>query len=192
MEIRQFGNYLKTCNRLEDAGFQEWIFFPGMLFRSPEKWWGNKGIRPAPHEGLDICLYATKDGRQMQFDKSTKIPVGYNGKIVRIIKDFLGKSLYVRHDIQDDAGRYFYSLYGHTLPSDSLRKGSIVNAGDIIGTVSDIRKKTGILPHLHISMAWIPASRAPETLDWDTVGTSAEIILLNPLDALGDQYAVIR
>jgi len=191
METRHFGEYLKKCNRLDEAGFQEWIFYPGMLFRSPDKWWGNKGTRPAPHEGLDICLYRTKDGRQIRFDENIKIPVAYNGEVVRIIADFLGKSVYIKHDIRDNAGRYFYSLYGHTLPFDFLRKGSIVNAGDIIGTVSDIRKKTKIFPHLHISMAWISENYPPEKINWDTIGSSADIILLNPMDALGDQYAVI-
>ncbi len=191
METRHFGEYLKKYNRLDEAGFQEWIFFPGMLFRSPDKWWGNKGTRPVPHEGLDICLYRTKDGRQIRFDGSIKIPVAYNGEVIRIIADFLGKSVYIKHDIRDNAGRYFHSLYGHTMPLDFLRKGSIVNAGDIIGTVSDIRKKTKILPHLHISMAWISENYSPEKLDWDIIGSSADIILLNPMDALGDQYSVI-
>jgi hypothetical protein len=28
-----------------------------MLFNSPDKWWGDHGLRDYPHEAIDMCLY---------------------------------------------------------------------------------------------------------------------------------------
>ena len=78
-------------NALEAAGFDEWIFLPGMMFRAQDKWWGDRGKREKAHEGIDLCLYKDRQDRIQRLKKNAKIPVMYSGKIVGILDDFLGK-----------------------------------------------------------------------------------------------------
>ncbi len=36
-----FSDCLVRCNGLSRAGFEEWVFYPGMLFGALEAWWGK-------------------------------------------------------------------------------------------------------------------------------------------------------
>ena len=71
----QFSALLITSNGLDRNGFHQWAFYPGMLFRSEAKWWGDWGIRTRPHEGLDLCLYQDTDGKVRSLDATVNIPV---------------------------------------------------------------------------------------------------------------------
>ncbi len=99
MEIKKskFTEWIVRENALGRSGFQEWFFYPGMLFNAMNKWWGNQGKRDRPHEGLDLCFYKNRKGRILQLDESTKIPVLYDGVVVQVINDFIGKSVMVEH-----------------------------------------------------------------------------------------------
>ncbi|MDM8525394.1 M23 family metallopeptidase [Desulfococcaceae bacterium HSG8] len=181
----KFTEYMVQCNRLNEKGFQEWLFLPGMLFHESEKWWGKGGFRPSPHEGVDICFYKNNSGQQITLDETAEIPVVYDGEIVKIGKDFLGKSVYIRHNnICDADGRNLYTIYGHTKPYDTIYPGTLVSEGDVIGKISDGNKRINLLSHLHISMAWIPASCPCETLDWKMLGDPGRVSLLNPLEVI--------
>ena len=185
--------YLIDCNRLREAGFEEWLFYPGMLFMSPDKWWGNGGCRPAPHEGSDFCLWRDRNGRRFRLDGNTRIPAMFEGEVVGISDDFLGKSVYMRHDICDSRGSRLYTLLGHTAPRDSLRKGSQLDQGEVFAHISvRERKKMKIPPHLHISVAWMDASYPDEKLGWEMLGRTPEIRLLDPLEVIGCKYAITR
>lgn len=187
-----FGKYLVACNLLNEMGFEEWLFYPGMLFDSLEKWWEKRGQRPAPHEGTDFCLYKNKAGKECRLDETIRIPVMYDGKIVKIGKDFLGKSVYVSHDIRNGYGKQLYSIYGHTEPYSTIYKGCVLKEGDTFATISDSKKKkVDILSHLHITMAWIPESYPYERLNWTAIGErSGDITLLNPMEIIGWKYSV--
>jgi hypothetical protein len=67
------GNWRK-CNGLRDAGFDRWAFHPGMLFGAREKWWGDWGRCPRPHEGIDLVLYTNEPGHLLELDESARIP----------------------------------------------------------------------------------------------------------------------
>lgn len=95
MEETLFSEHLVTCNSLRQAGLEQWAFYPGMLFGATEKWWGDRGRRPRPHEGIDLCLYTDKAGRAFRLHESSRIPVMLDGEIVKIEEDFLGKSVYL-------------------------------------------------------------------------------------------------
>ena len=41
----RFTEFLIRENSLDERGFQEWVFCPGMLFNSLDKWWGDQGLR---------------------------------------------------------------------------------------------------------------------------------------------------
>lgn len=40
----RFTEFLIRENALGDNGFKGWVFCPGMLFNSTDKWWGDQGI----------------------------------------------------------------------------------------------------------------------------------------------------
>jgi murein DD-endopeptidase MepM/ murein hydrolase activator NlpD len=190
LTAENFTRFLAEYNRLDETGFEKWIFYAGMLFNSPEKWWGNRGNRANPHEGLDICFYRNKKGELLRLDETTKIPALYDGEIVKIGDDFLGKSVYMRHAVFDGRGNQLYTAYGHTNPCD-IRVGGVAKEGDIVGTIGKIRKKTPLIPHLHISVAWIPAQYPPEQLDWPIIGDPDISVLLDPLKIISCDYEVL-
>ena len=173
-------------NRPHLDNFKQWIFLPGMLFNSLDKWWGDQGRRATPHEGLDLCSFEEVNGSIKNLGLHTKIPAAFAGEIVKIAPDFLGKSIYISHAIFDDRGRQLYSAYGHTAPLDSLQIGSRVAEGETIAVISDLSgKKLAILPHVHITFAWIPAPVADHNLSWDKLGKNPDMTLIDPLSVLG-------
>jgi hypothetical protein len=193
LEKTGFSRCLVRCNGLDEIGFESWVFYPGMLFNSLDKWWGEGGDRPRHHEGIDLCLYRDKQGQNFRLDGATKIPVMYAGKIIKIEEDYLAHSLYVRHKIYDGNGRQLYTIYAHTEPYTGVDTGSIVNEGDIIATIAgDENKKEIMLPHVHISMAWVSESLPCERLNWDTMNESGLVTLCDPLEVIDCEYTTIR
>jgi murein DD-endopeptidase MepM/ murein hydrolase activator NlpD len=180
-----FWNFMVENNSPHLDGLKKWIFQPGMLFHSWEQWWGEPKRRIAAHEGLDLFSFEDSNGIQKTVDKDTKIPATFAGEVVKIDNDFLGKSIYLRHEIADEGGRRLYTVYGHTNPRASLRAGTKVAEGEIIGCISAaIHKKTTILPHLHLTLAWVPAVMPPDQLTWQNLSNDPMITLIDPLTVL--------
>src|SRR3989339_1498275 len=94
---KRFTESLVRENALDECGFKGWVFYPGMLFNAKDKWWGDQGKRDKPHEGLDLCLYRDQQDRVFRLDEKTKIPALYDGLVVRIFDDFIGKSVMMEH-----------------------------------------------------------------------------------------------
>ena len=86
----RFTEFLIQKNALDKGGFKEWVFCPGMLFNSTDKWWGDQGKRDKPHEGLDLCLYKDRKDTILRLGEKAKVPAIYDGRVVRIVDDFLG------------------------------------------------------------------------------------------------------
>jgi hypothetical protein len=203
----KFCYYLSICNDLDKSGIQELLFFSGMLFNDKNKWWGDKKKRSIPHEGIDIYFYRDNKGKINTFLEKTNIPAIFNGKIVQISDDFLGKSIFVKHDFQKFKNSSLYSIYGHTKPYhkqkalnnhlDSTNEkdliGNRISQGDIIATiaVNNKIKKNNIPSHLHISFAWINDNYSHHDLDWKLIGKTKEIIFCNPLDFIACKYKII-
>jgi hypothetical protein len=188
----KFSEHLVGYNGLDKKGFEEWLFFPGMLFNATDKWWGDKGARGKPHEGLDLALYRDKNGKNHGLDESIKIPVMYEGKVVTIINDFIGKTLCVAHNICNDNENVLFSIYGHINPYDDIAEGTLVGEGRVIATITELHKKKAImLPHLHISVAWVPKSLSHENLNWGTISDPKALTLLNPIDFIAHGHTVL-
>lgn len=182
-----FNESLIRLNGLDKQGFAAWVFTPGMLFKDPAIWWGSGGFRRRLHEGLDICFYRDGSGQNYRLTEKTMIPVIYDGKIVRIDDDFLGKSVYVRHGIYDDNGNRLYTVYGHTSPISGIRIGKELQEGEAFARIADVGlRKTVIPPHLHLSVAWMPETFPYERLNWDLMGDARIITLCNPLKFIND------
>lgn len=187
-----FNEHLVTCNGLRRAGFDQWAFYPGMLFGAREKWWGDRGRRPRPHEGIDLCLYTDKAGKPFRLDASSRIPVMLDGEIVKIEEDFLGESIYVGHAIDDGLGRRLWTMYGHTKPAEHVRAGRGVRQGEIIAILTKVDEETtALFTHLHLSMAWVSTAIALHEINWETLHDPSISILLDPLHAMSCPYRIL-
>ena len=181
----KFMEFMVEHNRLQMAGFKRWVFQPGMLFQASGKWWGDQGHRPAPHEGLDLHSFADAGGRVITVDQNTQIPAAFAGHIVKIDQDFLGRSIYMSHAIFTAGGRQLLSAFGHTVPRESLKTGHYVAEGEIIAAISGFPgKKTALVPHLHLTFAWVPVHLALNQLDWKNLADDPGITLIDPLTVI--------
>ncbi len=177
----RFFDYLLTSNSPQMTGFRRWLFQPGMLFNAPETWWGEKKLRATPHEGLDLYCFADAAGQIKELDEQIKIPAAFAGKIVKTGNDFLGKSIFISHELFAEDGRQLYTAYGHTRPLAAIRAGQVVAAGEIIATLAaPSGKNTGIPGHLHITLAWVPKSMPSDRLNWQTLSADRSITLIDP------------
>jgi murein DD-endopeptidase MepM/ murein hydrolase activator NlpD len=189
----KFCENLLRSNNLAARGFSEWAFHPGMLFNSQEKWWGDGGRRTSPHEGIDLCLYCDGSGALHHLDSGTAVPVIFQGHVKRIIEDYLGSTLFVAHDICDSEKNQCYTIYGHVTPAPGIALGAAVSEGKIIAAIADTeRKKAHIIPHLHISIAWVPENFPADQLTWESMNRRHTISLVNPLDVLNCSYSIVE
>ncbi|HBH62585.1 MAG TPA: hypothetical protein DDX85_12795 [Nitrospiraceae bacterium] len=180
---------MRNMGAAED-GFKEWIFCAGMLFNARDKWWGDRGKRSRPHEGLDLCLYRNRQGRIHCLAEGTAVPAMYNGVVVKIIDDFLGKSIIIEHTFPGH--RPFCSIYGHTIPERGIEAGSRVKEGDDIAAIADTgRSKTGMLPHVHITIGLVTPETSYELMNWETIGSPDMLTLLDPLGVIEGNYVIL-
>jgi murein DD-endopeptidase MepM/ murein hydrolase activator NlpD len=188
----RFTELLIQNNALGKGGFKEWVFCPGMLFNSTDKWWGDQGKRDKPHEGLDLCFYKDGKGTILRLGEKAKVHVIYDGIIVGIIEDFLGKSVIIEHFLSDSDNNRLCTIYGHTVPKDHLYVGKTVKMGDVIATLADSnRSKTNIFPHLHISLGWTSKAISYDRLNWENIGATNTVTLLDPLQVIDWHYLIL-
>ncbi len=184
---KTFQDTISTVNGLKRQDFREWLFLPGMLFGAGEKWWGKGGKRETLHEGLDICYYRTTEPDIRQITPGTKIPVIYPGTVTTVIDDFLGKSIFIKHEQYRVKRATLYTAYGHTQPVSSLQPGVKVSESEIIGAAAETnRKRQGVPCHIHISAAWVPDELPGQGLNWEIM---KNMILLDPLSLLELPYS---
>jgi murein DD-endopeptidase MepM/ murein hydrolase activator NlpD len=87
----------------------------------------------------------------------------------------------------------FCSIYGHTNPPDDLQIGNSVKRGAILATLADSsRSKSGIQPHLHISLGLTDKFISFAQFDWGTIGAWDMLTLLDPLIMLDRPYQVLE
>ena len=188
----RFTEFLIRKNALDKGGFKGWVFCPGMLFNSTDKWWGDQGKRDKPHEGLDLCLYKDREDTILRLGEKAKVPAIYDGIVVRIVEDFLGKSVVIEHLLSDFDNNRLCTIYGHTIPEDDLHVGKIVKKGDVVVTLADSsRSKTNIFPHLHISLGWTSKGISYDRMDWESIGAPNTLTLLDPLQVIDWNHRIL-
>jgi hypothetical protein len=184
--LSRFLTYLEACNRPRLDGLRRWLFEPGMEFQAGDKWWGDRGRRAAPHEGLDFYRYEDAQGAPRTVDGNLQIPAAFAGCVENIAPDFLGQSIFLSHDFFTLRGRRLYSIYGHTAPRAGLQAGRQVEEGEVIARLAaPAGKPRAIPPHLHLTCAWIAPELPPEEITWQTLAAHPAIILLDPLEVIG-------
>lgn len=186
----QFSNYLIKYNYLDNIGFKQWIFLSGMLFQDFSKWWDSGNNRITSHEGLDFCFFEDKLGKHHRLNKNIVVPVMYNGEIVYVCDDFLGKSIFVKHSFYKKCGKMLYSIYAHTNLINRKGLSNKVNEGDKIATIANIKKRDSkIPPHLHISTIWLPDKFPVEMLNWRTLCKFERSNFSDPLRFIDCKYS---
>ncbi|MEF8941990.1 MAG: peptidoglycan DD-metalloendopeptidase family protein [Desulfohalobiaceae bacterium] len=173
-------------------GFEKWVLQRGMLFNSPEKWWPSEGTRPTGHEGLDICLFLDDNNNLHELVAPIQVPAAMDGRIVKIMQDFLDLSIVVYHEKFSDAEWGFYTIYAHTTPEDHIIEGKNIEEGNLIATIQKTKtnKKLEMLPHLHISLGWIHKSLPLQELSWPAINKRKYMYLLDPLPLLQEEYII--
>jgi len=178
-------------NYLDDV-FAEWIFYPGMLFNSPDLWWQGAGKRSRPHEGLDICYYRDRRGDVRSVPGEARVPVISAGSVAGVEKDFLGWSVYVRHEYPPGEEGHLYTVYGHLSLSPGIGTGKCLHTGEILGMLADTALRSPhIPPHLHLTSALIRGIPSPEQLTWKAMWDTDSITLVDPLVLLDGKYQVL-
>jgi len=190
--ISPFTRRLIAANGLEHSGFSNWLFYPGMFFLDRNKWWGNGGPRRIPHEGRDLCFYRTHEGKQCRLGPQTRLPAITGGRVLRIIDDFLGKSIVVRHAGRTENGWRICTVYGHTQPLAGLSHGSTLESGEIIATLSESGRSKGPGPHLHVSLALVSGHLRAEYINWSSLGDPQMTVFMDPLSLIAPPHPVAR
>jgi hypothetical protein len=174
-----FTRLLVRWNGLDAAGFSAWEFLPGMKFAERVAWWREGAERTGAHEGLDIRCYRTGGGRRLSLGAGARVPVLCPGEVVAIVEDFLGRSVFVAHEVVDGGGRRLHSVYGHVDPCPGLAPGSRLGGEDPVGTIADPFARGSLVPpHLHLSLAVIAGSGP---LGWPELRDPGRALLLDPL-----------
>lgn len=177
-----FGEMLADVNGLKKKGFKRWFFGEGMAFLDLRQWWGGKERRATPHEGVDFLFYETGAGGREKLSTGALVPAALDGEVAAVRSDFLGRTVWLRHDSAMAADRCLYTVYGHLSPERIVAVGAQVQAGTIIGSVADpdlVGKK--IAPHLHLSVVLVTSGTDSRRLDWPLVQKPE---LAEPLDPL--------
>jgi hypothetical protein len=179
LDIRGPGTYEFAC----------WAFVPGMTFGSAVKWWNDPSQRDRPHEGIDLCLYQDRQGELNRLYEQARLPALYGGTVVRLCDDFLGRSVMIECDLSGQGK--LYAMYGHTVPRPDLEVGQAVCEGEVVAYLAPLPpRKTGILPHLHISLGWAPGAVAYDKLDWETIPDV--LALLDPAQVLDRPFRMLE
>ena len=188
----RFTRMLIENNALARSGFECWVFCQGMLFNSPDKWWGDHGRRDFPHEGIDLCLYMDSFRKIRRLDEKTRIPVMHDGVVKALFKDFLGKTVVIEHENTGSSAGLFVSLYAHTTPHPGIDIGVTVKEGDIIATFGDTgNSKSNIIQHLHFSLGIPSKSFSYEGFVWNIIRNPEKITLLDPLAVIDWPYQAL-
>lgn len=183
--MKEISEYLATISKVNRLDIKEptgWIFHHGMLFQSTAKWWGDFGLRHAPHEGLDILFYRSGDGSVASIDPDTLVPLLEDGYVVNICDDFLGRCLVVQDPALSCSRFRILRVYAHLNILPGIETGTRLTKEEIIATpASTAGKKSKIAPHLHLSVMEVPASIPARQLDWNLFGNpGSPLRLINP------------
>ncbi len=187
-----FTDYFIRENGLDGIeAFKEWLLCPEMLINASEKWWGDLGVRNVRHQGLDLSCYRTSNDNIIYLNGRTKIPAMYDGILVEVINDFLGKSLILKHSIPGTEVEDFLTVYGHTHPWQDTHMGKEYKEGEPIARVADIESaKSRVRPHIHLSIGLLSKPVPYAQLDWENMSDPDTMIWIDPLQVI-DRYSVV-
>ena len=191
-----FNSLIPFFALLEEAneclvGVKYFNLYPGMLFRSVDKWWPDSGLRATSHEGLDVCYYTDSAGKEQKFSPHISIPAMASGRIFASCRDFLGQSLFIDHGVFGSLR--FLSVYAHIVQHRHIMIGQKVQVSDVVGVIADTAGRKNRMPaHVHISLMNIPQSVSFDMLDWNFICNSSDVELVDPLPMIRSEKVRIH
>jgi hypothetical protein len=189
MDKADFSRFFRDLNGYSADDFDRWLFRPGMIHGSVYKWWGDRGKRTVPHEGVDFCLFADARGAVHHLTGASLIPAFYAGTVVSIIPDFLGRTIIV--ETEGSEGKMLL-FYGHLTPDKALGIGTPISGGSALGLVSPPKTASvGLLLHAHITVARVHDRVNYELLNWNSIGTTEPLSLLDPLEFIDGPWSIV-
>jgi hypothetical protein len=178
--FRQYLGAVASANQL--GSDVEWLFYPGMLWDSRLKWWGDFRYRPAAHEGIDICFYRTRTGPVRHLPAGALVPAWSSGTVMNVCEDFLGRSLVVETGINSSDDTRILEIYAHLSVSEEFTPGIQVQTGQAIARIADTHARGSVLPpHLHLSCIEVPASIPGHELNWSLFPRRHKVNVLPPV-----------
>ena len=157
-----------------------WSFQPGMLFQDNVCWW-KPARRTRPHEGVDLCGYHAGIGVRARKVGTDLVPSLYDGVVVQIDDDFLGKTVWMAHESIRNDKLILFSGLGHITPQETLTENAAIGQGEAVGRIAPRKKDSLLAMHLHCSVFWAPPYLQVERLSWQDLPTSKVIRLFDPL-----------
>ena len=180
----RFTEYFIKANGLSESDFDEWMLSSEMLFEATDKWWGTQKKRKNSHEGIDLGFYRSRNNGVVAFNDTTNIPIMYTGVIVGVFNDFLGKSVFLKHEISDDENGKLCTIFGHIKPDRELYSGMMLKEGETIARVASVGT-SNVNPHLHITIGWAKKAITEDLLNWNVIGNSEALKLIDPIEIIG-------
>lgn len=182
---------LLAANRIDPGDFLGWVFAPGMRFGSPDKWWGDLGLRDFPHEGVDLCLFRHRSGEVRRLGAGARIPAVFAGRVRAVFRDYLGHAVVVEHDDASGGGKGI-AVYAHTAPREGLAPGTALAAGETLAAVADTsRSKARILPHLHLSLGRPSPDVDYRDFVWNRMRDPGQVTLIDPEGLLDPPFETV-
>lgn len=175
-----FTRNLQAKNPSMASRFQQWLWGPGMGFQDTGLWWGEGKKRITPHEGVDFVRYRDSSGEVCNLAGVLAVPTLFPGKLVRLHRDFLAWSLYIRHPQFVLPGCVLHTVYGHLQPGKRICVGQRVAAGEVVGSLEKYRHNNTVPLHVHLTIAWISEVVAPEELSWQLLNDRDLVTLVGP------------
>ncbi|MBN1972622.1 MAG: hypothetical protein JW787_03215 [Sedimentisphaerales bacterium] len=188
----KFTEHFLNVNQTIKDNFDRWVIRTGMLYDSRYCWWGRKAGRKHPHEGLDLGYYRNAKNQIIELNKTINVPTIYAGTVVGIFDDFLGQSIFFKHEIFDLENGQLCTVLGHLSPAANIRPGKTAGDGEIAGQVASAEKSSAS-PHIHITIGWVKGAITTDLLDWSNIGSQKVMKLINPLDVfVPTEYRIVR
>ena len=201
--MKAFTRYLDQIARvnglaLENTGTEAssdeakitWLFYPGMLQDSRDKWWADFGLRHAMHEGIDICFYAS-NSRISALPPGTRVPAMFDGTLINVADDLLGQSMVVSYSsgfkppgFQPSGAKEknLVLVYSHLEVDKGLTPGTRIYRDQVIARTFDTRiKNSKLLSHIHLSCMIVPKGVPPLDMNWSLFPDRKQVEYINPV-----------
>ena len=140
---------------------------PGMEFGAPNAWWGQRRLRPRPHEGLDLVGFRANASEASILGMSLRPIEG--GECVAVFQDFLCYTAIVRRQAPSE----LLWCYAHLQLNPGVRPGMMLSTDDVLGWVpadSDAERRSKCPPHLHLSLLHQQSGGLEwGSVDWRTI-----------------------
>lgn len=151
-----------------------------MLFQDPGCWW-KPARRAHLHEGVDFRGFYEGPGGKVREVSTDLVPSLFDGVVVRINEDFLGRTVWMKHPAVRREKLLLFSAFGHIVPEENITEGQSICQGEAVGRIAPGKKGASLGKHLHMSVFWAPTFLRPEGLNWQDLPASRMIRLFDPL-----------